>query len=83
MLKDGFQVCDSTPCTLEAQQDEAMQLEARKGYAKGISRVLAQRDQSINIVLSIAPAVSNRPAKAKANLCEVVIDGLKILRPCP
>lgn len=83
LLKDGFQVCDSTPCTLETQQDEAMQLEARKGNAKGISRVLAQRDQSINIVLAAVPAVSNRPAKPKVKLCEVVVDGLKILRPCP
>ncbi len=83
LTKDGFQACDATPCTLEAQQDEAMVLEARKGALKGISRVLAQRDQSINIVLAAAPAVVNHPAKARAKLCEVTVEGLKILRPCP
>ena len=84
LLKDGFQVCDSTPCTLDAQQDEAMQLEARKGNARGISRVLAQRDQSISIVLAAVPTLSNRPAKSsKTKLCEITLDGLKILRPCP
>ena len=82
LTKDGFQACEATPCTLEAQQDEAMVLEGRKGTLKGTSRVLAQRDQSINIVLAAAPA-ANRPAKqSKAKLCEVTVEGLKILRPC-
>ncbi len=82
LMKDGFQVCDSTPCTVEAQQDEAFELEGRKGALKGTSRVLAQRDQSINMVLSAAPAAVNRPTKQKAKLCEVSVEGLKILRPC-
>jgi hypothetical protein len=62
-----------------------MQLDARKGNLKGIARILAQRDQTINIVLAAAPVVSNRPAKSssKAKLCEVTVDGLKILRSCP
>ena len=85
LFKNGFQVCDSTPCTLEAQQDEGMELEGRKGTFKGTLRVLAQRDQTVNIVLQAAPVVINRPAKRaspKAKLCEVVVEGLKILRPC-
>jgi serine/threonine-protein kinase len=86
LFKNGFQVCDSTPCTLEAQQDEGMELEGQKGALKGTLRVLAQRDQSVNIVLQAAPASVNRSAKRaapKAKLCEVVVEGLKILRPCP
>ena len=62
-----------------------MELEGRKGTYKGTLRVLAQRDQTINIGLVAAPAVINRPAKAaapKVKLCEVVVEGLKILRPC-
>jgi serine/threonine protein kinase len=80
LTKDGFQACDFTPCTLEAQLDEAMVLEARKGALRGTSRVLAQRDQSINIVLTAVP-VAARAAK-KPKLCEVTVEGLKILRPC-
>jgi len=85
LFKNGFQVCDSTPCTLEAQQDEGMELQGRKGTYKGTLRVLAQRDQTINIVLVAAPPSINRSAKAaapKVKLCEVVVEGLKILRPC-
>jgi serine/threonine-protein kinase len=85
LFKNGFQVCDSTPCTLDAQSDEGIELEARKGPSKGTSRVLAQRDQSVNIVLLATPQAFSRPAKRatpKVKLCEVVVEGLKILRPC-
>jgi serine/threonine protein kinase len=85
LFKDGFQVCDSTPCTLTVNAREAMVLEGRKGSFKGILKVLAQRDQSVNIVLIPAPSMVRRPAKsssAQFKLCEVVVDGLKILRPC-
>lgn len=85
LFKNGFQVCESTPCTLEAQQDEGMELEGRKGTLRGLLRVMAQRDQTVNIVLLAAPQGYSRPAKReapKAKLCEVVVEGLKILRPC-
>jgi hypothetical protein len=85
LFKDGFQVCDSTPCTLTVNAREAMELEGRKGTFKGVLKVLAQRDQSVNIVLIPAPPMVRRPAKSsstRSNLCEVVVDGLKILRPC-
>ena len=86
LYKGGFQVCDDTPCSLTVDRGEAMELEGRKGSFKGIVRVLAQRDQAVNIVLLPAPPAYKRPTKStssKAKLCEVVVDGLKILRPCP
>jgi eukaryotic-like serine/threonine-protein kinase len=86
LFKGGFQVCDATPCTLTVASGEGMELEGRKGTFKGTLRVLAQRDQSVNIVLLPAPPAFRRPAKgsaSKSKLCEVVVDGLKILRPCP
>ena len=85
LFKDGFQVCDSTPCTITVNVREAMELEGRKGSFKGVLKVLAQRDQSVNIVLIPAPPIVRRPANSsstKSKLCEVVVDGLKILRPC-
>lgn len=86
LFKDGFQVCDSTPCSLTVNAREAMELEGRKGSFKGVVKVLAQRDQSVSITLIPAPTMARRPAKSsltKSKLCEVVVDGLKILRPCP
>jgi hypothetical protein len=86
LFKSGFQVCDATPCSLSVDKGDAMELEGRKGSFKGMVRVLAQRDQSVNIVLLPAPPAYKRATKstpAKSKLCEVVVDGLKILRPCP
>jgi len=84
LFKNSFQVCDSTPCDITADLNEAMELEGRKGTFKGTLRVLAQRDQSVSIVLLPAPPVARKPksSDSKAKLCEVVVDGLKILRPC-
>jgi len=85
LFKNGFQVCDSTPCTITVNAREAMELEGRKGPFKGVVKVLSQRDQTVNIVLIPAPPMVRRPAKSsstKSKLCEVVVDGLKILRPC-
>jgi hypothetical protein len=43
--------------------------------------VLAQRDQKVTIKLLAAPiAAPSKPATAR--LCEVEVDGLKILRAC-
>lgn len=86
LFKSGFQVCDSTPCTLTVAPGEAAELEGRKGSSKGLLKVLAQRDQTVNIVLIPAPPVVRRAPKnpsSSSKLCEVVVDGLKILRPCP
>lgn len=87
LLKDGFQVCDSTPCEVSAAVDEAVEFEASKGRAKGSARVLAQRDQTVSIKLE-QPQPKPRPRPPKDSgpeqprMCEVEVDGLKILRPC-
>lgn len=89
LMKDGFQVCDSTPCEVRAESDETLVLTARLGARTGQAKVLAQSDQRISIPL--APARTkvrkapppSKPASDGPKLCEVVVDGLKILRPCP
>ena len=73
--KNGFQVCDQTPCEVMAAQDETLELEAAKGALRAKARVLAQRDQKVAMRL----VAVGRP---KPRLCEVEVDGLKILRPC-
>jgi len=58
LLKNGFQVCDSTPCEIEVAPKESIALEAKKGALKGIAKVQPQRDQSVEIPLS-APATQH------------------------
>jgi serine/threonine protein kinase len=82
VTKDGFQVCDQTPCTVEVPRGAAVELVGTKGYARGVARVLAQQDQSVVILLAYAKAGGNRQQSSKPGLCEVTVDGLKILRPC-
>ena len=82
LLKNGFQVCDSTPCDLNVAADETVVLEARRGTLRGGAKVIAQREQSVIIQLT-NPAPSRAASTAsKERLCEVEVDGLKILRPC-
>jgi serine/threonine-protein kinase len=84
LLKDGFQVCDSTPCEVTAAPNETLELEAVKGAQKGKAKVLAQRDQNVNIKLvggAAGPKPTAKPAR-EGRLCEVEVDGIKILRPC-
>jgi hypothetical protein len=64
--KDGYQVCDSTPCELFAAPNEGFTLDATKGALKGSTKVLAQRDQSVEIKL-IAPVAA--PAKTEKVWC--------------
>jgi len=78
--KDGFQVCDTTPCTATIPRGAAVELVATKGTMRGTAKVLGQRDQGVSISL-IAPT-RPAPAQPRQQLCEVVVDGLKILRPC-
>lgn len=80
LLKNGFQVCDETPCEVVAQNDETVLLEARKGALRGTAKVLAQQDQ--NVTITLQQAARSRRASVKSELCEVEVDGLKILRPC-
>ena len=77
LLKNGFQVCDSTPCDVLAAPAETLEFQASKGAWKGSAKVLAQRDQKVLIRMS-TPSV--KPASKR--LCEVEVDGLKILRDC-
>lgn len=80
LSKNGFQVCDATPCEVLTGPNETLELEAIKGSMRGERKVLAQRDQRVLIRLV---GRSARPAaKPGPKLCEVDVDGLKILRPC-
>jgi len=81
LMKNGFQVCDSTPCEVLAAPAETLEFQAVKGALKGTAKVLAQRDQKVTIKLQ-APAVSAPPKPSAQRLCEVEVDGLKILRAC-
>jgi serine/threonine protein kinase len=78
LMKNGFQVCDATPCEVTATVNETLELSGEKGPLKGKAKVLAQKDQKVTIKLAMPVA-----APAKQRMCEVEIDGLKILRPCP
>ena len=81
LLKNGFQVCDATPCEVLATPAETLEFQAVKGALKGTAKVLAQRDQKVTIKLLGAPMAA--PPKSTAQrMCEVEVDGLKILRAC-
>jgi serine/threonine-protein kinase len=81
LLKAGFQVCDATPCDIVVVRNDPIELEARKGNLKGAARILAQHGQAVMINLVGAPAKPKAPAGPR--MCEVEVEGLKILRPCP
>jgi eukaryotic-like serine/threonine-protein kinase len=83
LFKDGFQVCDETPCEVQVARDAQIALEAKKGALRGATRVLAQRDQSVRISLS-GSGVSRGSSSAK-DCWETVEteDGLKLPRRIP
>ena len=81
LLKNGFQVCDQTPCEVLAAPAETVEFQAVKGALKGSAKVLAQRDQKVAIKLVAAP-ISAAPKPPAQRMCEVEVDGLKILRAC-
>ncbi len=76
VMKNGFQVCDTTPCQVTASPNETLELSGEKGTLRGKAKVLAQKDQRVLIKLAAPVAAPAKP------LCEVEVDGLKILRPC-
>jgi serine/threonine protein kinase len=78
LMKNGFQVCDATPCEVMASVNETLELAGEKGPLKGKAKVQAQKDQRVSIKLAAPLAAPPRP-----RMCEVEMDGLKILRPCP
>jgi hypothetical protein len=79
LMKNGFQVCDTTPCEVTAGINETLELQGEKGALKGKAKVLAQQDQKVTIKLAAPAAAAPRGPR----MCEVEMDGLKILRPCP
>ncbi|MET0793748.1 MAG: serine/threonine-protein kinase [Polyangiaceae bacterium] len=81
LLKNGFQVCDATPCEVLAAPAETLEFQAVKGALKGTAKVLAQRDQKVTIKL-VGPGSGAPPKPAGQRMCEVEVDGLKILRAC-
>ncbi len=88
--KNGFQVCDATPCDVLSTPNESLVLTAELAGKRGEAKVLAQREQTVSITLKGAatgrPTATSKPKTATAadgpKMCEVVVDGLKILRPC-
>ncbi|HKY37839.1 MAG TPA: serine/threonine-protein kinase [Polyangiaceae bacterium] len=79
LSKNGFQVCDTTPCEVTAGINETLELSGEKGPLKGKAKVLAQKDQKVTIKLTAPVAAAPKGPR----MCEVEMDGLKILRPCP
>ena len=83
---DGAQVCDSSPCEVRADRDEAVTLSARKGTLTGAKKVLAQREQKVVIHLEAPPAPRPRPAPAATEkLCTKYDEKLEmyVSVPCP
>jgi hypothetical protein len=66
LRKGGFQVCDTTPCDIEAQPNEAVELWADRGDLHGVGKVLAKRDQSVQIRL-IRSSMQGGPRPPTAN----------------
>ena len=82
---NGAQVCDETPCEVEVDENQTVELEAKLGGRSGKTKVLAQRDQKVPIRLA-APHVAPPPTRPNAQPCYAeVIDenGLKTLKPVP
>jgi hypothetical protein len=76
VMKNGFQVCDATPCEVNAAPNEPLELTAKKDALSGKAKVLAQQDQKVTIKLFA-------PVKAQPRMCEVEgVDGLKVWRAC-
>jgi hypothetical protein len=80
VTKDGFQICDETPCDIDVQKDARLTLEAKKGALRGSAKVQAKGDQAVNIKL-VAPS-GGKPA---AQICykEVIEGDLKVMKPTP
>lgn len=82
--KDGFQVCDASPCDVAVDRGAAVTLSAKLGKASGTRKVLAEAEQVVIIgMVSFSPAPkASASGSSSQQLCEVNVDGLKILRPC-
>ncbi len=79
LLKNGFQVCDATPCegTGHARRN------ARVSSAQRLAQGDRQGTRSARPKGHHPPAAAGAaPKPAAQRLCEVEVDGLKILRAC-
>jgi len=81
LSKGGFEVCAATPCDVLVRRNEGVALEAHKGALRGLLKIMPQQEQTVTIPL-VAPTIRPR-APAGPRMCEVEVDGLKILRACP
>ncbi len=63
LFKDGFQICDATPCRLLVDHDRTLSLEARRGTLRGSRKVLAQHSQTVDIPL-VGPPKETPPRTA-------------------
>ena len=87
VMKDGFQVCEASPCDVMAAPHETLEITAELGKQKGSKKILAQQDQAITIALSkprpkVRKPTPPKPPKPTNQLCEKEIDGLKMLVHC-
>jgi len=80
--KGGFQICPSTPCEISVARNEGVELTAKKGALRGQVKVLPQSDQVVSLKLAAAVARPKPAGPAAEPMCEVSIEGLKVLRPC-
>jgi len=79
--KGGFQVCDATPCEIDVDRGEAIELLAELGGKRGVSKVEAQEDQTVEIALRGRSTSGSSGGGDK--MCEVPgPGGLKIFRKC-
>jgi hypothetical protein len=83
--KGGFQICPETPCEISVARNEGIELTAKKGALRAQVKLLPQNDQSVSMKLATAaarPKPTASAASAAQPMCEIMYEGLKILRPC-
>ena len=87
LLKNGFQICDTTPCEFVAKPNEGLELEARKDKLRGTAKVLAQKEQTVNIKLGKGNGTAVPAPSAEMVPCLIMVeqDGLKVPKQamCP
>jgi hypothetical protein len=83
--KGGFQVCDSTPCDVTAELNEAVELSGERGDWKGTAKVMALRNQTVKIRLARPgplPAGARPPAAAPTATTTSTAGG-RVVSPVP
>ncbi len=77
VFKNGFQVCDSSPCKVMAVPNETLEIQARSDKLRGSAKVLAQRDQTVKIQLEAAKMKALAPPPAHTNKKKTLVRCLK------